>query len=108
MRGLRTKEDPKFIEFFKLIQEEAAKMGKVFFAEAGDGRDIITDTLEGEDVSGWLIPTHLADKFEFLFRAYAADGDPQWEEYSVFAIWTLEEGEVRIHFEKYDINGRVW
>lgn len=48
MIGLRTNEDLKFIEFFKIVQSEAENSGCVFFLDSGIGRDIETEEYEGE------------------------------------------------------------
>ena len=40
MIGLRTKEDEKFIRYFKIVQKEAEKNGFVFFLDFGECNDI--------------------------------------------------------------------
>ena len=40
MLGLRTQENNKFINFFKLVQDEASKANKVFFLDFGECEDI--------------------------------------------------------------------
>lgn len=76
MKGLRGQENQKFNNFFALVQEEAAKKGKVFFCDCGQGKLFENDTFECEDLCGWLIPQEKADEFEKLFLK---DSDTQHE-----------------------------
>ena len=64
MVGLRTQENEKFNRFFALIQAEAEKKDSVFFADAGDGNEFATSTMEGEDMMGWLVPKEKVEEFE--------------------------------------------
>ena len=52
MKGLRSQESERFNAYFSLIQDQTEKQGMVFFADAGDGRDFETETMEGEDMIG--------------------------------------------------------
>ncbi len=88
MLGLRTQESSKFNNFFSIVQNAAQNQGCVFFADAGDGRDFETDFLEGEDISGWLIPNEKADEFTPLWEA--GDVPDDWSEFFGFAIWENE------------------
>ena len=101
MRGLKTPESDKFLRFHALIEEEAEKQGKVFFGFAGEGRDFETETMEGEDVSGWLIPKDRADEFEKLWLISNNEGLDDWIDYFLFAIWRLEGDEVKVEFKEY-------
>ena len=38
------------------LAAEAAKIGCVFLEDSGEGRDLETDTMSLEDVTGWLVP----------------------------------------------------
>ena len=102
MRGLRTQEGAKFNRFFQLIQDEAAKTGAVFFAFAGEGRDIILPNLEGEDLSGWLIPADKADEFE---KEWKTDNSlnhlEKWSDYFMWAEWSEQNGAISIQFNSY-------
>ncbi len=97
MKGLRTQENDKFNRFFELIQQEAEKKDCVFFADAGDGHELITDTLECEDMTGWLIPKSKAKEFEPMWKR---DQVPQsWTDFFTFAIWEKDENTIKIKFE---------
>lgn len=97
VRGLRTEEDEKFLVFFKIVQETAEKEGKVFFLNVGEGNEIKTDELEGEDLYGWLIPTELADQFEKEWMKRSVG--EEWEQFEVFEEWTKTENGLEIKFE---------
>ncbi len=98
MRGLRTQESEKFNIFFALIQKEAEKKNHIFYADAGDGNDFETEDMEGENMMGWLIPTEKAPEFESLWKKSEV-GD-EWADFYVWAVWSKEQGNIRIHFEQ--------
>lgn len=99
MRGLRKQEDSKFEKFFAIVQAAAKKEGCVFFADCGEGRELETEDLSGEDLSGWLIPEDKADQFE----AYFLDDDipEEWHELITFAIWRNGPDGVAISFQQF-------
>lgn len=85
MKGLRTQETNKFQKYFSIVQEAAGKKDCVFFLDAGDGRDFETETLEGEDLMGWLIPKARVAEFEAEWEA--GDVSDEWSEFYKWAIW---------------------
>ena len=85
MRGLRTQDTSKFEKFFSIVQDAALKKDCVFFLDAGDGREFETDSLEGEDLMGWLIPKDKANDFEQEWEAWDVSDD--WSEFFAWAIW---------------------
>ena len=98
MKGLRTQETEKFNRFFSLIQEEAEKKNSVFFADAGDGNDFETPTMEGENMMGWLIPSEQAKEFEQVWKT--SDVDDSWSDFFVWAVWSKSKGNINISFEE--------
>ena len=98
MQGLRKQETEKFNRFFALIQAEAEKRDAVFFADAGDGNDFETSTMEGENMMGWLIPADKVKEFEPLWNA--SEVDDGWSEFFVWAIWSKEGNRIIIRFEE--------
>lgn len=56
-------ESNKFNAFMDLVQKEAWKNNSRFFISSGEGHDLITETLEGEDLFGWLIPMDRTTEF---------------------------------------------
>lgn len=103
MRGLRTNESEKFINFFSIVQSFAHTLGKVFFIDTGEGHEIITDELDGEDLSGWLIPVEKASEFEELWKNWNEDTPGDWDQYYCFAEWT-NNGDIHIEFRFYPTN----
>jgi len=97
IKGLRTQESDKFYRFFELIQQEAEKKGCIFFAEAGDGHDYVSNTLECEDMMGWLIPKEKINEFEPLWEK---DQVPElWSDFFTFAVWKEDGDSIKIVFE---------
>ncbi len=73
-----------------LIKAAAEKQGCVFFEDSGEGRDLETDTLYLEDVSGWLAPIGTPEK------------DAKKDENYRFAEWKkCENGEFVVEFKRY-------
>ena len=87
MRGLRTQEGQKFEKFFALIQNEAMNEKKVFFLDSGEGQEFETDEMEGENLSGWLVPVKEADEFEKQFIKWDIDNE-KWDDFYSFARWS--------------------
>ena len=103
MRGLKGagSDDVKFLRFFETVQQEAVNQRGVFFACAGDGRDLVLPDLEGEDLSGWLIPMEMAGVFEKEWDISNTESFLwKWSDFFCFAVWELDsENRIRIHFE---------
>ena len=85
MRGLRTQESSSFEAFFAVVQAAAAARGCVFFFDTGEGRDFESETMEGEDLWGWLVPKERADEFEMLWRKWSIPDE--WYAYFHLAVW---------------------
>lgn len=98
MEGLRTQESTKFNVFFALIQAEAEKQDAVFFADAGDGREFETATMEGEDMMGWLVPADRVSEFEPLWDEDAVDDS--WSDFFCWAVWSKNGDTINISFEE--------
>lgn len=100
MRELRTEENEKFEHFFTFVRNAAAAQGAVFFVDCGEGRELLTDTLDGEDLSGWLIPQRDADRFQTEFDAGDVSG--QWDDFMRIAVWSLlSKDEIQIKFNSF-------
>lgn len=93
-------ESNKFNAFMELVQKEARKKNSQFFISSGEGHDLITKTVEGEDLFGWLIPMDRTTEF-----IYEKSGnhfcEEKWERFEIFAIWKLENGIVSVHFQEF-------
>jgi hypothetical protein len=99
MQGLRTQEDSKFIAFFTLVQQFASKQNAVFFLDCGEGRDVETEFLSGEDLCGWLIPKENANDFqaEYLSRTIS----DRWSKFLCFAVWSQADTAIYIDFQYF-------
>ena len=104
MRGLKTQESEKFNRYWALIQEAAQKENCVFFGYAGEGRDFSTESMEGEDFSGWLVPQKAADEFERVWKL--GTNNAFHSEIAgvsfVFAIWRKNSNRITVAFETYN------
>lgn len=98
MQGLKAQEESGFCRFFELVQKSAAALGSVFFLDAGEGRDFEQDGLQGEDLSGWLIPAGRAEEFQAEWeQGKPSDG---WLEFFRFAIWSADSGALTVDFKQ--------
>ena len=95
MKRLRTQENDKFMRFFSIVQNAASSEDCVFFLDAGDGRDFETDTMEGEDLMGWLIPQKSLDEFEKEWESGEISDD--WSDFYVWAVWEMSD-DIKINF----------
>lgn len=97
MQGLRTLEGEKFERFFALIEKEAEKSDTVFFLDSGEGHDFEKDDIEGENLSGWLIPKDKTKDFEAAYIAWQDLSD--WVDYYAWASWENEEDKIVVSVE---------
>lgn len=67
VQGIRTKENEKFINFFKLVNEKARAKNSIFFLDTGDCEDVEFKNMELDTLFGWLIPLDKSSEFEELF-----------------------------------------
>jgi len=85
MLGLRTQENENTINFVKLVQKFADKENSIYFIETSEGKEFVNEEMEGEDLSGWLIPKELSEEFN---KEYLADDiSDKWDIYYRFAEW---------------------
>lgn len=99
MRGLRTQEGEKFEKFFDIVQQKASQSESVFFLDAGEGNDFETETMEGENLRGWLIPKHQAAAFDKLFKDFEI-GD-EWLDLMCWAEWEQQNDIISVKFNWY-------
>lgn len=96
MKGLRTQESNNFIKFFVLVQNEAEKLGKVFFLDCEEGNDGNVCGVEVCNLSGWLLPDSKASDFEKVWEKCNEDDD--WSDFFCFVRWKDENG-LKISFD---------
>lgn len=96
MVGLRTQETSKFKNFFKLVQDRANERNCVFFLDSGDGNEFETESMEGENLQGWLVPQSKADEFEIIWRNN--EEDDEWVEFFRWVEWKNQNGIIDVKF----------
>ncbi|RGC81717.1 hypothetical protein DW241_04935 [Hungatella hathewayi] len=99
MLGLKTQESDKFNRFWELVQAEAARQNKVFFADCGEGHILETATIECEDMRGWLVQKGKAKEFEQEWRQDQVSN--KWIDCIFWAEWSENDGDIKIRFETY-------
>ena len=111
MGGLRTNESAKFEKYFAIIEEEAKKLGGVFFSETGEGRDLDLEDIEVCDLAGWLVPFDQADEFEVLYLGGKDkeiwDSD-RWDDMYIFVDYILDGDNVSVKFDKYEYDTQIF
>lgn len=90
----------KFDAFIELVQKEVRKKNSRFFISSGEWHDLITETVEGEDLFGWLIPLDRTTEF-ISEKSGNHFCEEKWERFEIFAIWKLENGIVSVHFQEF-------
>ncbi|WP_102337697.1 hypothetical protein [Collinsella provencensis] len=59
--------DDRFLCYFSIVQEAASELGRVFFLYSGEGHDLITEEIDCENLSGWLVKQDDIEEFESLW-----------------------------------------
>lgn len=99
MRELRTQESKKFENFFELVRQEASKEHSIFFVDCGEGHEFFADDMEGEDLSGWLIPEASADTFQKAFDDNKVS--IEWDDFMRMLKWKKQGGRIAVAFENF-------
>lgn len=110
MRGLRTNEGAKFEKYFYIVQEEAKKLGGVFFSETGEGRDLDLEDIEVCDLGGWLVPFDQADEFEALYLGRKDKeiwDNERWDNIYIFVDYMFDGNSVSVKFDKYEYDTQI-
>ena len=110
MRGLRTNEGAKFEKYFYIVQEEAKKLGGVFFSETGEGRDLDLEDIEVCDLGGWLVSFDQADEFEALYLGRKDKeiwDNERWDNMYIFVDYMFDGNSVSVKFDKYEYDTQI-
>lgn len=98
-QGLRTKENEKFLNFWKIVQEEASKLDSVFFLDSGEGNEIETNEINAEDLSGWLIPKNQANEFDSLYKSFNNEIiSKSFDDFYKIASWQKKDNSFSVTF----------
>jgi len=98
IRLKRDSDDVEFTRFFKIVQDTAAKMGKVYFLDCGENHDGAVDGIQCEETSGWLIDKNDVGKFEPIWRDDPSNVPDQFDDDMCMADWEDRDGKVSIVF----------
>ena len=100
IRFLRDAEDKKFMRFFGIVQSAAKELGKVFFLWTEENNPLMTDELDGGDLSGWLVNEADAERFDAIWRESIDDIPEELDDTFCFAKWSMDDfGNISIRFE---------
>ena len=99
MLGLKTQESDKFKVYWSKIQEKAIEKECIFFLECGEGREFETDTMEAEDLRGWLIPKDQAEKFQKKWKENNISDD--WVDNIFWIKWSKINEKIVVKFRTY-------
>lgn len=100
IRFLRDAKDEKFMRFFEIVQDAARKLGKVFFLWTEENNPLMTDELDGGDLSGWLVDESDAERFDAIWRESVDDIPDELDDTFCFAKWSMDDsGGISIRFE---------
>lgn len=98
MVGLRTQENDKFLRFWDMVQECAAKTDSVFFLDCGEGNEFENAEMEGEELTGWLIPNDKVKEFDAEFRR-GGSIDDKWADFLASVYWRQKNGKIEVTVE---------
>ena len=77
IRGWATAGDTPFMAFFDKVQQSASSLGCAFFLFCGeDGHDLITDEIDCQNLTGWLVPMADVPEFSEIFPSIDLDNAP--------------------------------
>ena len=111
MRGLRTNKGAKFEKYFYIVQEEAKKLGGVFFSETGEGRDLDLEDIEVCDLGGWLVQFDQADEFEALYLGRKDKeiwDNERWDNMYIFVDYMFDGNSVSVKFDRYEYDTQIF
>ena len=97
MLGLRTQESDKFLNFFRIVQNEAKKNGNTFFFDTQERLEKVIGNCECSELSGWLVPSLKAEAFQIEYEKF---NDDKLKEDYVWVSWKIINDSISISFEK--------
>jgi hypothetical protein len=104
MQGLRTQENDKFLKFWDLVQTAAKEKNAIFFLDTGEGHDFETPDMEGECLSGWLVPVSRSAEFEKDWMKGSEFVPPEFSDICLIAKWEIIDNSISIRFVE-DVTG---
>ena len=99
MQGLRTKENNKFLKFFREAQNQAKGLESVFFLDYGECKDIDFDDMVIDVIAGWLVPDNEVESFENKFMNN--ENLDEFEELYIWCIPKIENNKLIVEFKRF-------
>ncbi|WP_274969378.1 hypothetical protein [Lachnoanaerobaculum orale] len=104
MQGLRSNEGEDFEKFLGIVEEEAKKLGGIFFCDTFEGRDISLNDMKVCDLGGWLVPESEVESFESIYekgedeKLWESD---KWYDMYIFVNYSLDaDNNLALNFDK--------
>lgn len=83
-------------------QKKAEEAGGIFWGFCGEGNEFFLEDMEGEELSGWLIPIEKSNIFEEEWKkSKSIDDLERWMDYYTWVLWKNNDGNIKIEFRKY-------
>lgn len=82
--------DEKEKAYSAYVEKIAKDQGMVFVIDSGEGRDLLTEDMYIEDISGWLSPKDIPEE------------QRKDSKYYCFAEWEQVGEAIKVSFVKYD------
>lgn len=102
IRFRRDSDDKAFMRFFGLVQRAAKARGRVFFLDACEGNDLITDEIDCSDLSGWLVRPEDVGEFERFWRHDEEAMPERFARDMAIARWSGSPDDITIEFEFFN------
>ncbi len=102
IRAKRDSDDVAFMRFFEVVQSAAKEHGRVFFLDAAEGNDLITDEIDCSDLSGWLFRPEDVSEFEPFWRDDEENMPDRFTADMVIAHWSGPIDDIVIDFEFFN------
>ena len=104
MQGLRSSEGEDFEKFLGIVEEEAKRLGGIFFCDTFEGRDLVLNNMKVCDLGGWLVPASEVEDFESVYVAGKDDElweNDKWYDMYIFVNYSLgDNNELTLKFDK--------
>lgn len=88
VRQFGKNEDGRFLRFLNIVEESAARQGRIFFVDAAEGHDFIGESIDCCDLSGWLIAPEDVEVFEGPWRDDTEEFQDMFTDEMCMAIWS--------------------
>lgn len=84
----------------RLFKMRRGSKGAFFFIDCGGGHDLITDEIDCQDLSGWLVPVDAVADFESVWRSEDWDAlTSEQDDFMVTAVWSGTPESISVRFE---------